>query len=164
MGYSGGKMKPTDKRTLFPFGANTAEGLLELLSGMGVELRLDGEKLNARTKGPVPERAAKLIRENRDMLYQHLSGESETKKAEALAKLPPVEFDQGETVVMREVVLLRMFDGEYLAITTEEASTLDGTAKEKRDDGKQCAKQPQPESAGLFSSRPKRKTSSTTSQ
>jgi hypothetical protein len=127
-------MKPTDKRTLFPFGANTAEGLLELLSGMGVELRLAGDKLNARTKGPVPERAARLIRENRDMLYQHLSGESETKKAEALAKLPPVEFDQGETVVMREVILLRMFDGEYLAITTEEASTLDGYAAVAKSD------------------------------
>jgi hypothetical protein len=127
-------MKPTDKRTLFPFGANTAEGLLELLSGMGVELRLVGEKLNARTKGPVPERAARLIRENRDMLYKHLGGEDERKKAEALAKLPPVEFDQGETVLMREVVLLRMFDGEYLAITTEEASTLDGSAAVAKSD------------------------------
>lgn len=116
----------TDKRTLFPFGANTAAGILDLLAGMGVELRIEGEKLNARTMGPVPERAAKLIKENRDMLYQHLRDEDEQKKADALAKLPPVEFDQGEAVVMREAVLLKLPDGSYLALTPEEVSTLDG--------------------------------------
>lgn len=152
----------TDKRTLFPFGANTAAGILDLLAEMGVELRIEGEKLNARTMGPVPERAAKLIKENRDMLYQHLRGEDEQKKADALAKLPPVEFDQGEAVVMREAVLLKLPDGSYLAATPEEVRKLDmraGSARAKRAAGEPYAKQPQQQSAGLFSSRPKRKIS-----
>ena len=103
-----------------------------------------------------------FIVEHRDQIIADLD---EKKKADALAKLPPVEFDQGE-VVMREAVLLKLPDGSYLAATPEEVRKLDmraGSARAKRAAGESSAKQQQQQSAGLFSFRPKRKTSSTIS-
>jgi hypothetical protein len=156
-------MKETDKRLEFPFGCNIMTPLERLrYEGLNVRFNQETGKLMVGPKHLLA-RWSDFIVEHRDSIIADLD---EQKKADALAKLPPVEFDQGEAVVMREAVLLKLPDGSYLAATPEEVRKLDmraGSARAKRAAGESSAKQPQQQSAGLFSSRPKRKTSSTIS-
>lgn len=153
-------MKETDKRLEFPFGCNIMTPLERLrYEGLNVRFNHETGKLMV---GPKHHLAkwSDFIKEHRDQIIADLDDQ---KKADALAKLPPVEFDQGEAVVMREAVLLKLPDGSYLAATPEEVRKLDmraGSARAKKAAGEPYAKQQQQQSAGLFSSRPKRKTSS----
>jgi hypothetical protein len=127
-------MKPDDKRTLFPFGYNLMTPL-DRLRHEGLTVRYDHEsgKLMIGPK-ELLAKWADFIKEHRDSIIADLDNEQ---REAAMAKLPFAEFEDGP-VQMREVVLLRMFDGEYLAITQQEASTLDGSAavaKSDSDDG-----------------------------
>jgi hypothetical protein len=127
-----------DKRTLFPFGYNLMTPL-DRLRHEGLSVRFDQDKAKLMI-GPKELLAkwADFIREHRESIIADLDSE---KKEAALAKLPFAEFEDGP-VQMREVVLLRMIDGEYLAITPEEASTLAGSAavaKSDSDDGNSTA-------------------------
>lgn len=74
-----------DLRSIFSLGENTPARIIDLLKGMGVVLRLNGEKIIASSKGLPPERAMQIIRENRDALYDHLS-KSEPDKADSMAQ------------------------------------------------------------------------------
>ena len=96
---------------------------LERLRYKGLTVRFDCDKAKLMI-GPkhILAKWSDFIVEHREQIIADLDQEQ---KEAALAKLPFAEFQAGP-VEMREVVLLKMFDGEYLALTPEEVSTLDG--------------------------------------
>lgn len=123
---------------------------LERLRDMGMTVRYKEEE-DRLMCGPtdIAKKWSDFIAEHRQEIIAELDCE---KKEAALAKLPFPEFEAGP-VEMREVYLLKVFDGEYLAVTKKEFGSLGGSglarAAEERLHGESAPAETQPRSAGV---------------
>lgn len=94
------------------------------------ELRADGFTLDERDSRLIVAPASRLepgrraeIAAHRDAILEEMRQEADWQaREEALSRLPPVEWEGATTAQMREVVLMRLPDGTYLAALPEEVT------------------------------------------